>query len=149
MVILPQKTMCFLRGEWCNVPVVILLSLIFNDWDRHSYETTTTMPRKAMCLLDFYYPNPFDLFLMVGTREWYGPSAEKKTYPALICCCYGLVRWEGRGRMILAEQGQPCLLVPTNQSWVDFFSADAPLKEHSILDHLAILNLQIITATVM
>ena len=29
--------------------------------------------------------------------------------------------------MILAELGRPCLLVPTNQSWVDFFSADAPL----------------------
>ena len=40
-------------------------------------------------------------------------SAEKKIYPGLFCCYYGLVRWEGSGRVILAEQGRPCLLVAT------------------------------------
>ena len=35
--------------------------------------------------------------------------------------------------MILAELGRPCLLVPTNQSWVDFFSADAPLRSAKLV----------------
>ena len=29
------------------------------------------------------------------------------------CCYYGLVRWEGRGRVILGRLGRPCWLVPT------------------------------------
>ena len=39
----------------------------------------------------------------------------KKSYlwTSYRCCYYGLVGWEGRGRMILAKFGQPCLLVPT------------------------------------
>ena len=50
---------------------------------------------------------------------------QKKNYPGLFCCYYGPVRWEGRGRVILAEQGRPCLLVATIRAGSIYFSVDA------------------------
>ena len=68
------------------------------------------------------------LCIPYGISNGVSRIGRKKIYPPLICCCYGLVRGEGRGRVILAELGRPCLVVATNQSWVDFFSADAPFN---------------------
>ena len=76
--------------------------------------------------------------LSVNSNWWFLFNAlignwQKKVWPRFDCCYYGLVRWEGRGRRILAELGRPCLLVPTIRTGPNCFFCQCPIWDFTLL----------------
>ena len=137
------KKPCFQRPFWSMVYVLDGWGLKDSENALHSFLTKCYGNVSWQIGADMQFPLRLsELKKYFQSRQWVklesrfdeaqGPinlirynraSAEKENYPGLFCCYYGPVRWEGRGRVILAEQGRPCLLVATIRAGSIFFLA--------------------------
>ena len=91
--------------------------------------------------------------LSVNSNWWFLFNAlignwQKKVWPRFDCCYYGLVRWEGRGRMILVELSRPCLLVPTIRTGSNCFFCQCPIDYIWTSMHPVSICLQVTNNTI-